>query len=202
MPRPLSNDLRERLVRAVEGGMSRNAAARHFQVSISAVVRLMQRWAETVDFRPKPPCVYHGHKLSAHQKIVEKILQDRCDLTLKEIQARLRQENIIVSHMGVSRFLDHLGIRYKKKFTPANKTGQTSRQRAKNSGKTKAILIPQSLCLSMKQARQPKWRGVTGAVARGNACCAKSRLVTGKQQPLQRPCGMMPSPPRSFLTAP
>lgn len=124
MPRPLSNDLRERLVQAVGSGMSRNAAAARFQVSVSAVVKLMQRWRETGDFRPKPPCVYHGHKLSAHQHIVEELLEKQNDLTLKEIQELLRQKKIIVSHMGVSRFLEHLGIRYKKNSS-RQRTGST-----------------------------------------------------------------------------
>ena len=33
MAKPLSNDIRERIVRAVEGGMSRNAAAQKYDVS-------------------------------------------------------------------------------------------------------------------------------------------------------------------------
>jgi hypothetical protein len=44
MARPYSVDLRERLVRAVEGGASRRAAAAQFEISISFVVKLMQRW--------------------------------------------------------------------------------------------------------------------------------------------------------------
>ena len=35
----LSDDLRERVVGAVEGGMSRNAAAKRFGVSIASAVR-------------------------------------------------------------------------------------------------------------------------------------------------------------------
>jgi hypothetical protein len=41
MPRPLSEDLRERLVRAVSSGSSRNAAAKKFEVSVSAVIQLV-----------------------------------------------------------------------------------------------------------------------------------------------------------------
>jgi hypothetical protein len=37
-------DLRERVVRAVENGASRRATAAKFEVSISFVVKLMQRW--------------------------------------------------------------------------------------------------------------------------------------------------------------
>jgi transposase len=44
MPRPLSNDLRERVARTVEDGSSRRQAAGRFGVSVSFVVKLLQRW--------------------------------------------------------------------------------------------------------------------------------------------------------------
>ena len=44
MARPYSVDLRERVVRAVDNGASRRATAAQFEVSISFVVKLMQRW--------------------------------------------------------------------------------------------------------------------------------------------------------------
>lgn len=43
MGRPFSQDLRRRIGAAVEGGMSRNAA----EVSVSCVVKLMQRFQRT-----------------------------------------------------------------------------------------------------------------------------------------------------------
>jgi transposase len=39
-------DLRERIVRAVEAGASRNAVGAEFDVSISFVVKLLQRWRD------------------------------------------------------------------------------------------------------------------------------------------------------------
>jgi transposase len=42
MPKAYSLDLRERVVRFVEGGRSRHAAAAHFQVSVSFVVNLVK----------------------------------------------------------------------------------------------------------------------------------------------------------------
>jgi len=47
MPAPISMDLRERIVRAVEGGSSIRQAARRFEVSASAAIKLMQRVRET-----------------------------------------------------------------------------------------------------------------------------------------------------------
>ena len=43
MPAPLSQDLRERIVRAVEKGSSIRQAALRFEVSPSAAVKLMRR---------------------------------------------------------------------------------------------------------------------------------------------------------------
>jgi putative transposase len=52
----LSDDLRERVVGAVvEGGMSRNAAARRFGVSISAV-RWVARFKARGEISPAPNC--------------------------------------------------------------------------------------------------------------------------------------------------
>src|SRR5271168_1125451 len=42
MPRPYSLDLRERVVRFVDEGHSRHAAAAHFRVSVSFVVNLVK----------------------------------------------------------------------------------------------------------------------------------------------------------------
>lgn len=47
MAQYLSEDLRIRVIRAVEGGMSRNAAARHFGVSIASAVRWMDVYLRT-----------------------------------------------------------------------------------------------------------------------------------------------------------
>lgn len=54
--RPLSNDLRERLVAAVDRGEhSLRQLARLFSVSLSFLVRLLQRRRATGSVRPKPP---------------------------------------------------------------------------------------------------------------------------------------------------
>ena len=47
MAQYLSEDLRIRVIRAVEGGMSCNAAARHFGVSIVSAVRWMDEYLRT-----------------------------------------------------------------------------------------------------------------------------------------------------------
>ena len=52
MAKPLDNDLRARIVAAVEGGMSCRAAAARFDVSESAAIKLMQRYRSTGSIEP------------------------------------------------------------------------------------------------------------------------------------------------------
>ena len=52
MAKPYSDDLRARVVGVVEGGRSRHEAAGQFGVSVSFVVKLMQRFRATGSFRP------------------------------------------------------------------------------------------------------------------------------------------------------
>jgi transposase len=54
MPKPYSCDLRERVIEMVEAGASRHEAAEHFGVSVSSVVKWMQRWNESRSAAPKP----------------------------------------------------------------------------------------------------------------------------------------------------
>ncbi|MBV9553082.1 MAG: IS630 family transposase, partial [Alphaproteobacteria bacterium] len=44
MARPYSQDLRERVVRSVESGLSRQGAARRFAVAVSTVIEWVDAW--------------------------------------------------------------------------------------------------------------------------------------------------------------
>ncbi len=119
MTQPLSNDLGKRMVEAVEGGLSCNAAAGHYKVAVSTVVRLMQRWRQTGSWQALPQGGYFGHKLSPYREQVEQILAGQRDLTLAEMVARLEAEGISVSKSAVDRFLYHVGQLFKKALCAA-----------------------------------------------------------------------------------
>ena len=53
MPKPLSNDLRERIVRAVEEGASVRFVGARFGVSASSVNNIFRLWRETGNVAPK-----------------------------------------------------------------------------------------------------------------------------------------------------
>ena len=67
MPRAYSLDLRERVVRFVEAGRSRHAAAAHFQVSVSFVVNLMKAYIASGRLAPKPSGSRRHAKLEPHR---------------------------------------------------------------------------------------------------------------------------------------
>src|SRR5260370_26247648 len=63
MARPYSRDLRERVVRAVEGGLSRRKAAAVFELAASTVVEWVRVWRESGSLSPKPMGGDHNSRL-------------------------------------------------------------------------------------------------------------------------------------------
>jgi transposase len=129
MTRPYSVDLRERVVRAVEAGLSRRAAARRFEVSVSFVIKLLQRWQRRGTVQPER---YGGWKraiLAAHAARVHALLRAEPDLTIAELRSRLAAEAIQVSPAAISRFLTAEGLtRKKRRSTRLNRSARTSPQ--------------------------------------------------------------------------
>src|SRR5262245_56052197 len=75
MGKPYSLDLRNRVVAAIEGGMSRNQAAKRFGVAISTAIGWMQRVEETGSVAPgqmgghKPKAISGDHAVWLSQRI-------------------------------------------------------------------------------------------------------------------------------------
>ena len=127
MTRPYSVDLRERVVGAVAAGLSRRAAARRFEVSVSFVIKLVQRWRREGTVAPER---YGGWKrpiLAAHAERVHALLRGEPDLTIAELRTRLAAEAILVSPAAISRFLAAEGLtRKKRRSTRPSRTAPTS----------------------------------------------------------------------------
>src|SRR5271165_1535107 len=86
MPKSYSCDLRERVIEMVEAGASRHETADHFGVSVSSVVKWMQRWNESRSAAPKP----RGGSVSPLERQTEHVvavITDQPDLTLEETVA-------------------------------------------------------------------------------------------------------------------
>src|SRR3546814_7259740 len=55
MARAFSSDLRQRVVEAVDSGMSRRAAAGRFEIGISTAINWVRRWRETGNWAARRP---------------------------------------------------------------------------------------------------------------------------------------------------
>lgn len=114
MPRAYSQDLRERVIQAVEAGASRHEAAAIFDVSPSSAIRWVARWRRSGAVAAKPM----GGKrspLDAHTDFLLDLIAAEPDLTLQEIRARLHEHGIIVAASSVWRFCDRHDLSFKKK---------------------------------------------------------------------------------------
>ncbi len=121
MPRPYSQDLRVRMVGAVDAGMSARAAARVFGVSASTAVEWVQRWRRTGSVAAKRMGGYRRSPLDAHADLLLGLVAERPDLTVEEIRAELRGRGIHAGHGSVWRFFARHGISFKKTVRAAER---------------------------------------------------------------------------------
>ncbi len=116
MTQPLSQDLRTRIVRAVGAGMSRRQAAARFEVSPSAVIKLMQRFETTGSTAPAKIGGYRKPLLDRHAAVLRDLAAAKPGITLEEIKAALGERGIEAGHVTtVWHTLRRLGLSHKKK---------------------------------------------------------------------------------------
>jgi transposase len=114
MARPYSEDLRERVVGAVDGGLSRRRAALLFGVGISTVVNWVRRWRDSGSVAAKPMGGDHNSRLKGERRWLLGRIAAVPDLTLEEIRHELQERGITVGYGTVWRFFASEGISFKK----------------------------------------------------------------------------------------
>lgn len=127
MTAPLSNDLRLRVVRAIDSGLSRRGAAAKYEVSIASAVRWYQRYRRTGGIEPDAiGGDRHSHRAESHAAKVIGWIDDDRDLSLTEIAARLAREGHSFAPATIWRLLDRHDYTLKKRpRTPKNRTATT-----------------------------------------------------------------------------
>jgi transposase len=128
MAQYLSEDLRIRVVRAVVGGMSRNAAAGHFGVSIASAVRWMDEYLRTGRTAPKARGGdRRSGRIEAQADFLMGAVEETPDITLAELRERLiaeRGETFAIS--TIHEFFRRHGVSYKKRpRMPASRSART-----------------------------------------------------------------------------
>ncbi len=132
MTRSYSLELRERVVRFVEGGGSRHAAAAHFDVSMSFVVKLMAALRTTGSLKAKPEGGWRYSKLDPHRDFLIRRVAKKDDITMPELAAELASRGTVVAPTSISRWRSVAAIASKKRCWRASRIGRTWQPHARH----------------------------------------------------------------------
>jgi transposase len=117
MARALSQDLRDRVVSAIDGGLSCRAAADRFGIGVATAVRWRQLALRTGRaVAGKPGGDQRSAKTDAHADFILGLVAERGDITLAEMQAAMAERGSPVGMGTLWRFFDRRGITRKKRL--------------------------------------------------------------------------------------
>ena len=111
-----SNDLRTRLVRAVDDGQTRRSAAKRFGVSPATAIRWVDQWRREGHVEPARQggdnC---SHRMEVHATEILALIEKTPDITLAELAAHLEEAHgLRTSQSAIWRLLDRHGQTFKK----------------------------------------------------------------------------------------
>jgi transposase len=111
----LSEDLRVRVIQAVEKGSSRRQAAERFGVSVSSAIRWVDTWRRS----GRTEALAQGgdqrsDRIEAEADFLMARIEETRDITLAELQAMLRERGLAVGIGTLWRFFDRRDISFKK----------------------------------------------------------------------------------------
>ena len=113
--RPLSEDLRRRIIEAREAGEGSGEVSERFKVSRKSVARFWKQSSTIGHLRPKQIGGYRKSRLAEHGQMLKRWIRQKSDLTLAELRQRcLEQLGVRIGNTALWHQLDHLGLSYKK----------------------------------------------------------------------------------------
>jgi transposase len=116
MARTLSVDLRRRVCAAILEGLSCHEAAARFDVSVASAIRWQAQMRACGDVTPRPRGGDRkSGRIEAEAEFILQQIEDRCDITLVELQAKLEERGTRVGIGTLWRFFDRRRISFKKR---------------------------------------------------------------------------------------
>jgi len=117
MPKPYSQDLRDRVIDAVERGeMSRRAAARRYAISESVAIKWLERVERDGSREPVGHGGHRASKLMPHRDFLQAARTEKTDVTLQALCDRLSAERGVKADTSMmSRFFRKIGVTFKKR---------------------------------------------------------------------------------------
>ena len=189
MTRPLSDDLRRRVVTAVDGGMSRRGAAKRFGIAPSTAIKWVRAWRLTGSYRPRPQGGDNrSHRIEARAETVLALLEETPDMTLAEIAAHLESEHgLRVSQSTVWRFFHRRGITFKKTAHASEQQRVDVLRRRRAWFETQPGLDPERLVLSTRPGLPPRWRDAAAGLRADIGAGRRCPMGTGRPRPSSVP---------------
>lgn len=144
MARAYSHDLRIRVLDAVGAGLSRRAAALRYRVGIATVIRWAAHATTTRETRARRQGRPRGSKLDVHEAFLLALLEEKDDITLAEMQERLRAERSVSVGLGTLwRFFARRAVTWKKsQRTRPSRLARTWRPPARRGLRASPTSIP------------------------------------------------------------
>lgn len=116
MTKPLPPELRQRVVGAIDAGMSRRAAAERFGIAPSAAIKWHELWQRTGSVEPRRQGGdTRSKRIEARAEAILALVAETPGITLEEIAERLAHdhgERFVPS--VIHRFFARRGITFKK----------------------------------------------------------------------------------------
>ena len=113
--RPLSPDLRQRIVAARERGEGPGEVCKRFGVSRRSVERFWKQHCRTGQCLPKKVGGYRRSRLAEHDRTLQRWIEAKPDLSLVELQQRCQHQlKVAIGITALWHRLRRLGLSYKK----------------------------------------------------------------------------------------
>jgi transposase len=141
MPKPFSQDLRDRVIDAVQRGeLSRRAAARRYEISESIAIKWLERVERDGSREPVGHGGHRASKLMPHREFLEAARAEKSDVTLQALCDRLLSERGAKADTSMMcRFFRRIGVTFKKRPSwRASRIARTSAATANDGGPIRA----------------------------------------------------------------
>ena len=116
MAKSLSLDLRQRVLAAIDAGLSCRQAAERFGVSAASAIRWRSRQRQGVDIAPRRQGGdRRSQRIEAHARLILDAVDAKSDITLSELRDKLKDHGATASVASLWRFFQRRKITLKKR---------------------------------------------------------------------------------------
>jgi len=160
------------VIAAVDGGLSRRAAAERFGIGIATAIRWVRRFRATgaIEALPKGGDL-RSHRIEAHRDVILSVIANEVDITIMELTDLLaREHGLRVAPSTVWRFLDRHGMTFKKTAHASEQNRPDVFARRQAWFDAQPELAPERLVFIDETGASTKTARLRGRALRGQRC--------------------------------